>query len=338
MKRFFSASAVVVAIAFAILQIRALGQTATDPHHAMLTTYCVTCHNARLKTGGLALDGLDLEVAPNDAQIWEKALRKLRGHQMPPPGSPQPTQKDVESFVTWMENTLDTHAKGPNAGPTAGYVPIQRLNRSEYAATVKALVGVDVDPKEVLPQDIQVEGFDNIAAALSVSPAFLDQYVTAARHVARLAVGSPNPRVSSVKYSITANQNPDDPLPLGTRDGIRFKHNFPADGEYRITINDLAVGPYSAALENQSTLVIMIDGRIVFRKADRWAGRSGSRRSHGRDRTRSDHGAFFEDSRAGPSWSARRGGGVHRPFSCGVKRQLPKTGRLQRLDRQPGPS
>jgi hypothetical protein len=267
MKRFFSASAVVVAIAFAILQIRALGQTATDPHHAMLTTYCVTCHNARLKTGGLALDGLDLDVAPNDAQIWEKALRKLRGHQMPPPGSPQPTQKDVESFVTWMENTLDTHAKGPNAGPTAGYVPIQRLNRSEYAATVKALVGVDVDPKEVLPQDIQVEGFDNIAAALSVSPAFLDQYVTAARHVARLVVGSPNPRVSSVKYSITANQNPDDPLPLGTRDGIRFKHNFPTDGEYRITINDLAVGPYSAALENQSTLVIMIDGRIVFRKA-----------------------------------------------------------------------
>ena len=79
----------------------------------MVTTYCVTCHNARLKTGGLALDGLDLAAAANDAQIWEKALRKLRGHQMPPPGSPQPTQKDVDSFVAWMENTLDTHAKGP---------------------------------------------------------------------------------------------------------------------------------------------------------------------------------------------------------------------------------
>ncbi len=280
MKRFISASAVVVAIAFpAILQIGALGQTATgkapaetgpDSHRAqlttMLTTYCVTCHNARLKTGGLALDGLDLATAENDAAIWEKALRKLRGHQMPPPGSPQPGQKDVDSFVVWMENTLDSHAKGHNAGPTSGYVPIQRLNRSEYAATVKALVGVDVDAKEVLPQDIQVEGFDNIATALSVSPAFLDQYVTAARHIAQLAVGNPNPRVSSVKYSITANQNPEDPLPPGTRDGIKFKHNFPTDGEYRITINDLAVGPYSAALENQSTLVIMIDGRIVFRK------------------------------------------------------------------------
>ncbi len=268
MKRFISASAVVAAIAFAaILEIRAQGQTSTtDQHSAMVTTYCVTCHNARLKTGGLALDGLDLAAAPNDARIWERALRKLRGHQMPPPGSPQPNQKDVDSFVAWMENTLDAAAKGPAAGPQAGYVPIQRLNRTEYAATVKALVGVDVNAKEVLPQDIQVEGFDNIATALSVSPAFAEQYVTAARQVAQLAVGNPNPRISSVKYSITANQNPDVPLPLGTRDGIRFKHNFPADGEYRITINNLAVGPYSNALENQSTVVIMIDGRTVFRK------------------------------------------------------------------------
>jgi len=267
MKRFISASAVVVMIAFpAIQQTRALGQTSTgkapDPNKVLVTTYCVTCHNARLKTAGLALDGLDPTATADDAQIWEKALRKLRGHQMPPPGNPQPSQKEVDSFVVRMENMLDAHAKGPRAG----YVPIERLNRTEYAATVKALVGVDVQAKEVLPQDIQVEGFDNIATALSVSPAFLDQYVSAARQVARLAVGNPNPRVSSVKYSIAANQNPEDPLPLGTRGGIRFKHNFPADGEYRITINDLALVPYHAALENPSTLVIMIDGRIVFRK------------------------------------------------------------------------
>ena len=119
--------------------------------HTMLTTYCVTCHNTRLKTGGLALDGLDLQAPAEHADIWEKALRKLRGHQMPPPGSPQPAQKDVDSFVAWMESTLDAHTKGP----TAGYVPIQRLNRTEYAASVKTLVGVDVNAKEVLPQDIR---------------------------------------------------------------------------------------------------------------------------------------------------------------------------------------
>ena len=91
-----------------------------------------------------------------------------------------------------MENTLDTHAKGP----TAGHVPIERLNRTEYAAAVKELVGVDVKVKDVLPQDIQIDGFDNVAAALSVSPSFLSQYITAARQVAKLAVGNPNPRVS----------------------------------------------------------------------------------------------------------------------------------------------
>jgi mono/diheme cytochrome c family protein len=266
-KRFISASAALLAIALsAILPASASGQTpsaiAADPHRAMITTYCLTCHNARLKMGGLVLENLDLHAAPDDAQIWEKALRKLRGRQMPPPGSPQPSQKDVDSFVTWMESTLDTHTKGPRAG----YVPIQRLNRTEYAASVKMLLGVDVKAKEVLPQDIQVEGFDNIADALSVSPAFLDQYVTAARQVARLAVGNPNPRVTGVTYAIEADQNPEEPLPPGTRGGIRFKHNFPVDGEYHIDIKDLAVGPYASALENQSALAIMIDGRIVFRK------------------------------------------------------------------------
>ncbi len=237
-----------------------------DQYHAMLATYCFTCHSTRAKIGGLALDALDLQAAADDARIWEKALHKLRGHLMPPPGNPQPPQKDVDSFTAWMENTLDSHAKGPKAGPTAGYVPIQRLNRTEYAASVKALVGVEVNPKDILPQDIQVDGFDNIADALSVSPAFLDQYVTAARHVAKQAIGDPAGHVSNVTYSIAANQNSDEPLPPGTRGGVRFKHNFPADGEYRITIADLSVGLYTSTMENESTLVIMIDGRIVFRK------------------------------------------------------------------------
>jgi len=229
----------------------------------MLATYCFPCHNTRARIGGLALESLNLQTAADDARIWEKALRKLRGHLMPPPGNPQPPPKDVESFVSWMETTLDSHPEGP----TAGYVPIERLNRTEYAASVKALVGVDVNPKDVLPQDIQVDGFDNIAAALSVSPAFLAQYVAAARHVAKLAIGDPAGHVANVTYSIAANQNSDEPLPPGTRGGVRFKHDFPADGEYRISILDLALGLYTSTVENPSTLVIMIDGRIVFRKS-----------------------------------------------------------------------
>ena len=273
MKRFICASALVVLIAsVAALPKRAVGQTSaaagSDPHRAMLNTYCVGCHNTRVRTGGIAFDALDLQSATDNAQIWEKALRKLRGRLMPPPGAPQPPQKDIDSFTAWMENQLETPqaADAHSKAPKAGYVPIQRLNRTEYAATVKALVGVEVNAKDILPQDIQVGGFDNIATALTVSPAFLDQYVTAARQVAKLAVGNPNPRVSNVKYGIAANQNPDDPLPLGTRGGIRFKNNFPADGEYRINIDDLSVGLYTGSMENESTLVGMIDGKIVFRK------------------------------------------------------------------------
>src|SRR5204862_5956005 len=115
--------------------------TAAEPnqHQAMLNTYCIGCHNSRAKIGGLALDGLDLQAAADSAEIWEKALRKLRGHLMPPPGSPQPAQKDVDSFVSWMENTIDTHAKSANAGR----VPRQRLNRTAHVAPGEERAGAD---------------------------------------------------------------------------------------------------------------------------------------------------------------------------------------------------
>ena len=160
MKRTFSVSALLVlTAALCALPTGAPGQTRAestpagpDPHRAMLATHCFTCHSTRIKSGGLALEALDLQAPADDAQIWEKALRKLRGRLMPPPGAPQPPQKDIDAFTAWMENAIDSHAKGPKAG----YVPVQRLNRTEYAAAVKALVGVDVKENDVLPQDIRV--------------------------------------------------------------------------------------------------------------------------------------------------------------------------------------
>jgi mono/diheme cytochrome c family protein len=275
MKRFVYATAFVALIAsVAALQNRAVGQTpapitpaaaATDPHRALLNTYCVGCHNTRVKTGGLALDGLDLQTAANDAQIWEKALRKLRGRLMPPPGNPQPEQKDIDSFIAWMENNLDTHAKGQKAG----YVPIQRLSRTEYAASVKNLLGVDLNEKEILPQDIQVEGFDNIASALTTSPAFLDQYLDAARRVAKKAVGDMAPPISSWAIKAEGNQDPELPFPPGfrQRDAMKITQNFPADGEYRFSgaFDERSIGLYNAGLQNRTTLVLLLDGKVVFK-------------------------------------------------------------------------
>ncbi len=275
MKRFFYASALLALIgSVAILQNRAVGQTpagsattagAPDQYRAMLNTYCVGCHSARARTGGLSLEGLDLQAAVDNAQTWEKVLRKLRGRLMPPPGNPQPQQKDIDSFSAWMENNLDTHAKGQ----TAGYVPIERLSRTEYAASVKALLGVDVNEKEILPQDVQVEGFDNIASVLTTSPAFLDQYLDAARRVAKKAVGDMAPPISDWPFKAEGNQDPELPFPPGfrQRDAMEITHNFPADGEYRFStaFDEQSIGLYNRGLQNRTTLVIMIDGKVTFK-------------------------------------------------------------------------
>jgi len=238
------------------------GAAAGTSQQAMLTTYCYSCHSTRARVGGLALQGRDIQAAGADAEIWEKAVRKLRGRLMPPPGSPQPEQKDIDAFVAWMENELDNN---PGA-PKAGHVGIQRLSRTEYAAAVKALVGVEIVAKDVLPQDAAVEGFDNIASALSVSPTFIEQYVEAARTIAKQAIGDRS--LDGSPYPAAAHRGTE-AMPLGLRDGgMRLKHNFPVDGEYRFNVlfPDQTLGLYTGSLENEATLVLMIDGKVMFRK------------------------------------------------------------------------
>ena len=227
-----------------------------------LDTYCVTCHNSRLKAGEVALDTLSLDAVHQNADVWEKAIRKLRGRLMPPPTSRQPDQREIDAFVTWMEARLDS-ARG---GPVAGHVPAQRLSRTEFATSVNDLLGIELDASQVLPAEIEVNGFENIATALTVSPAFLDQYVAGARFAAKLAVGDPT-KMTSATYLIQASEQPDhvDGLPLGTRGGMKFRHNFPADGEYRVTILDLGIDLYSRVLDTRHRVIILIDGREVFR-------------------------------------------------------------------------
>src|SRR6185369_3413302 len=232
----------------------------------MLDTYCAGCHSATVKAGGVVFAGLPLDNIGSNAEIWEKAVRKLRGRLMPPPGSRQPDQRDVDELVGWLEAKLDAAAAGPLATRAAGNVPAQRLTRTEFGAAVNDLLGLELDAEQLLPAEIEVNGFENIAAALSVSPAFLDQYVAAARLAAKLAVGDPT-KVTSATYLLPPFEQPDhiDGLPLGTRGGMKFRHNFPADGEYRFTILDLGIDLYSRVLETRHTVVILVDGREVFR-------------------------------------------------------------------------
>ena len=237
----------------------------TDPaiRWGMLETYCTECHNATDWAGGVAFDTLSPAEVPHDVKLWEATVRKLRGHLMPPPGSKQPTQAQKNAMVGWLETSLDARVETP----IAGHVPVQRLNRTEYANTVRSLLGVEIKVQDLLPPEIEVDGFDNIAAALTVSPAFLDQYIGAARVIAKQAVGSPTPKLSKALYPSPGGSQDSyvDGMPLGSRGGMSFRHNFVADGEYRFSILDLDVGLYPSAAEARQTIVMFVDGKEVFR-------------------------------------------------------------------------
>ena len=271
--------ALCLGVAVAALSTAAIGQVrpeipatapanrGADQARKTLDTYCVGCHNARAKAAGLALDTLPVDAVHEHPDVWEAAVRKLRGRLMPPPGNKQPEQREIDTFVTWMEAQLDAAA---SRAPVAGHVPVQRMTRTEYATAVNDLLGLELEATDVLPAEIEVNGFENVATALTVSPAFLDQYVAAARKAARLAVGESVPKVSSAHHVKPKGDDQAahvDGLPLGTRGGMKFRHTFPADGEYRFTFPDLGVDLYTRVVETKHTLVLLIDGREVFRES-----------------------------------------------------------------------
>ena len=203
---------------------------------ALIDEYCVRCHNERLQTAGLALDAADVDHVARDAAVWERAVRKLRARAMPPAGSPRPDESAYDGLVAYLETELDRHAlANPDPGRTDTF---RRLNRTEYQNAVRDLLGLDVDVTALLPRDDASYGFDNVGA-VSLSPTLLERYLSAARKVSRLAVGSPLPAPGSRVVVLPADLTQEDHfegLPFGTRGGTAVDHNFPLDGEYEIQV------------------------------------------------------------------------------------------------------
>src|SRR5258707_2714802 len=219
----------------------ATGAMAPTPVRELVGTYCMTCHNERVKAANLALDKADTEHVFNSGETWEKVVVKLRSRSMPPPGARRPDNATYDRVATWLENELDRAAAAHvNPGRSA---ELHRLNRTEYANAVRDLFGVEIDPKAMLPPDEQAYGFDTNADALSMQPALLDRYLSAAAKIARLAVGDPTIPAGFERYTalkdnsnestwLWQNERLGEEFPLGSRGGIVARHYFPVDGEY----------------------------------------------------------------------------------------------------------
>ena len=236
-----------------------------DSHWAFLDHYCTNCHNATDWAGGVAFDTLSPSDIGSNPETFEKAVRKLRGRLMPPADKMQPDPAATQAFVGFLEGRLDAAAVH---APDPGVVTLHRLNRKEYANAVKDLLDVDVDPVALLPKDDTADGFDNVAAALQVTPSFLDQYLSAARTVALRALGNPAARPAGTQYAARgggSQQAYSEGLPLGTRGGFKVQHFFPADAEYVINIANMAQALWVYNMEFENTVVVTLDGAEIYR-------------------------------------------------------------------------
>ena len=242
------------------------GQSDGGPR-ALLDRYCVTCHNQRLKTGGLSLDSVDPANLTEHAEIWEKVVRKLRAGTMPPIGRPRPEKPAVASLISSLETGLDRAAA---AKPNPGRAPLHRLNRTEYGNAIRDLLALEIDVRALLPADDTDEhGFDNVAEVLTVSPALMERYLFAARKISRTALGyptGPGVELYQLPRMLTQDDRLSDELPFGSRGGAAVRHYFPADAEYKFKIKLKSnLYDYILGLGRPQPLDVRVDGALVKR-------------------------------------------------------------------------
>jgi hypothetical protein len=238
----------------------------------MLDTYCVTCHNERLKTAGLTLDTADVTTPHANPELWERVIGKLRAGSMPPAGRPRPDAATYQSVAGLLEADID---RAWSAHPNPGRVnAVHRLNRTQYSNAVRDLFALDpmaFDVKALLPGDETADGsFDNFADVLTISTAHLERYLSAARQVTRLATGLPRTKPAlgtfEIPLHVVQDDRQDEDLPFGSRGGIAIHYEFPVDGEYAIKVRlRRQYQDYLMGMGWPQQLDVRIDGKLLKR-------------------------------------------------------------------------
>jgi cytochrome c5 len=239
---------------------------------ATLDTYCVACHNQRLKTAGLMLDTVDASSPHSNPEIFEKVIARLLAGSMPPAGRPRPDEAATRSIVSWIESDIDrAWAASPRVTRISA---VHRLNRTEYSNAVRDLFALDplaFDVTSLLPGDDTADGsFDNNASVLSISTTHLERYLSAARQVTRLATGvapaTPGLKTFEIPLHVVQDDRQDEELPFGSRGGIAVRYQFPVDGEYSITVRlRRQYQDYLMGMGWPQQLDVRLDGKLIKR-------------------------------------------------------------------------
>ena len=238
----------------------------------VITKYCISCHNERARTAGLALDRLDVANPGAHPAVFEAVVEKLRAGSMPPPGRPRPDAATYMAAATELERALD---RAWAANPEPGRIgAVHRLNRTEYANAIRDLFGLDpqsIDIASQLPGDETADGsFDKFADVLSISTAHLERYMSVARQVTRRVTGLPpsHPAIDTfeVPLHVTQEDRQTEDLPLGSRGGISVRYHFPVDGEYRFKVRlQRNYQDYLKGMGWQQLLDVRLDGKLLKR-------------------------------------------------------------------------
>ena len=210
-----------------------------DAQRALIDKYCMDCHNYSDYAGGVEFEIFDPGKAHEEAKLVERMLRKLRAGMMPPAGKPRPDFETIQTLARSLETDVDSYAK-----PDLHEPQLHRLNRAEYANAVRDLLGLDIDSTKFLTADDSSRGFDNQAGALTVSPALLEAYLSAAARVSGLAMGTAT-APAQVTYRVAEDTTQNyhvAGLPFGTRGGLKIDHTFPADGDYTLKVFSVNLG------------------------------------------------------------------------------------------------